>query len=111
LTATNTYLILNNLQVPLIVRGDLVGENGVLAFDVEKIDDGTGPYGTGIAYNPYGTVVAKPESFSPYNYAPTTTLVHEPLVGYGKKAASFIMSQTCIIETDIRSYAYISLKT
>jgi hypothetical protein len=37
LTATNTYLILNNLQVPLIVRGDLVGENGVLAFDVEKI--------------------------------------------------------------------------
>jgi hypothetical protein len=28
---------LNNLQVPLVVRGDLVGENGVLAFDVEKI--------------------------------------------------------------------------
>jgi hypothetical protein len=37
LTATNTYLILNNLQVLLIVPGDLVGENGVLAFDVEKI--------------------------------------------------------------------------
>jgi hypothetical protein len=53
------------------------------------VDDGTGPYGTGIAYNPYGTVVATPGIpgvvYSPYNYAPTTTLVHQPLVGYGKK--------------------------
>jgi hypothetical protein len=28
---------LNISQVPLIVRGDLIGENSVLAFDVEKI--------------------------------------------------------------------------